>query len=264
MKARRTAMVVMVACLLSFMAHDALAFYNPSTGRWLSRDPIGEKGGRNRYGFVQNAPLSFVDAVGKLPIEGPTPPIHIPPAMYPPPTPFPQKLLKHYDCSCCGPSEIEAGKKELIGRFQEGKDYLDGKNLTADAEADKPGEASCDRANGAILNFIDPTPRCWICFIDRRWAHIIGGWDENFIHCYTKNNGGIRDELILDWFDSAIYGGSGVYGNVNGFYDRYPYPAHQYGNVPVYVDCAAPEDTWKRDESKFDGLFTGYDPPVNR
>ena len=24
-------------------------FYNPSSGRWLSRDPIGERGGRNLY-----------------------------------------------------------------------------------------------------------------------------------------------------------------------------------------------------------------------
>jgi RHS repeat-associated protein len=27
-------------------------YYNPGTGRWLSRDPIGEKGGLNLYGFV--------------------------------------------------------------------------------------------------------------------------------------------------------------------------------------------------------------------
>jgi RHS repeat-associated protein len=56
-------------------------FYNPSTGRWLSRDPIGEEGlerarghdsgfaaeerpGRNLYGFVQNNPGKCVDVLG--------------------------------------------------------------------------------------------------------------------------------------------------------------------------------------------------------
>lgn len=29
-------------------------FYNPNSGRWLSRDPAGEKGGRNLYAFVRN------------------------------------------------------------------------------------------------------------------------------------------------------------------------------------------------------------------
>ncbi len=39
-------------------------YYNPSTGRWLSRDPIGEEGGINVYAFVVNDPLSFVDPLG--------------------------------------------------------------------------------------------------------------------------------------------------------------------------------------------------------
>ena len=39
-------------------------YYNPSTGRWLSRDPIAEKGGRNLYGFVSNDPLNKIDPEG--------------------------------------------------------------------------------------------------------------------------------------------------------------------------------------------------------
>jgi RHS repeat-associated protein len=31
-------------------------YYDPSTGRWPSRDPIGEKGGVNLYGMVGNKP----------------------------------------------------------------------------------------------------------------------------------------------------------------------------------------------------------------
>ncbi len=39
-------------------------YYNPSTGRWLSRDPIEESGGLNLYGMVGNDPISFVDPLG--------------------------------------------------------------------------------------------------------------------------------------------------------------------------------------------------------
>jgi uncharacterized protein RhaS with RHS repeats len=39
-------------------------YYNPSTGRWLSRDPIGEKGGLNLYAFVANQPTISVDKLG--------------------------------------------------------------------------------------------------------------------------------------------------------------------------------------------------------
>jgi RHS repeat-associated protein len=39
-------------------------FYNASTGRWLSRDPIEEQGGVNLYGFVGNNPNSFIDILG--------------------------------------------------------------------------------------------------------------------------------------------------------------------------------------------------------
>ena len=38
--------------------------YDPNTGRWLSRDPIGEAGGMNLYGYVGNSPFSFIDPLG--------------------------------------------------------------------------------------------------------------------------------------------------------------------------------------------------------
>jgi RHS repeat-associated protein len=39
-------------------------YYDPSLGRWLSRDPIEERGGINVYGFVDNDPLSWFDGLG--------------------------------------------------------------------------------------------------------------------------------------------------------------------------------------------------------
>ena len=39
-------------------------YYNASTGRWLSRDPIGERRGINVYGFVANDPENRIDFIG--------------------------------------------------------------------------------------------------------------------------------------------------------------------------------------------------------
>jgi RHS repeat-associated protein len=39
-------------------------FYSPSLGRWINRDPIGELGGINVYGFVRNSPLGNLDKLG--------------------------------------------------------------------------------------------------------------------------------------------------------------------------------------------------------
>ena len=39
-------------------------FYQPIIGRWLTRDPIGEEGGVNLYGFVGNSPMNAVDPLG--------------------------------------------------------------------------------------------------------------------------------------------------------------------------------------------------------
>ena len=53
--------------------------YNPSSGRWLSRDPIEEQGGVNLYGFLANDGRNKIDPDGLAPklsyktISGPTP-----------------------------------------------------------------------------------------------------------------------------------------------------------------------------------------------
>lgn len=39
-------------------------YYNPSTGRWPSRDPMEEEGGLSVYGFVDNSPLDSIDPNG--------------------------------------------------------------------------------------------------------------------------------------------------------------------------------------------------------
>ena len=43
---------------------SGLRYYNPELGRWVSRDPIGETGGRNLSAFVRNRPLNRTDPLG--------------------------------------------------------------------------------------------------------------------------------------------------------------------------------------------------------
>jgi len=64
MKTKRVAVIGLVLGLLLVMASNALAFYNPQTGRWLSRDPIGEQGGANLYRCVGNNPVNKFDLLG--------------------------------------------------------------------------------------------------------------------------------------------------------------------------------------------------------
>ena len=39
-------------------------YYNPELGRWMSQDPIGERGGLNLYTFVRNWAISIIDILG--------------------------------------------------------------------------------------------------------------------------------------------------------------------------------------------------------
>ncbi|UDQ96754.1 RHS repeat-associated core domain-containing protein [Lentisphaerota bacterium WC36G] len=39
-------------------------YYNPTTGKWLSRDPIQEFGGYNLYGFIDNDCVNYIDKLG--------------------------------------------------------------------------------------------------------------------------------------------------------------------------------------------------------
>jgi RHS repeat-associated protein len=48
------------AGLVRFGARD----YDPLTGRWLTKDPIGRHGGMNFYAYVGGNPIAYVDLMG--------------------------------------------------------------------------------------------------------------------------------------------------------------------------------------------------------
>jgi uncharacterized protein RhaS with RHS repeats len=53
-----------VFAFLLITVHSAFAFYDPTLGRWARRDPIGERGGPNLFGFVGNEPPGAIDPNG--------------------------------------------------------------------------------------------------------------------------------------------------------------------------------------------------------
>ena len=61
---RRIAAIRLLGWLLLLFASSAQAFYNPAAGKWLSRDPIGERGGKNLYAFNGNASIYRIDVLG--------------------------------------------------------------------------------------------------------------------------------------------------------------------------------------------------------
>ncbi len=46
------------------LSYYGYRFYSPALGRWITRDPLGETGGINLYGFVGGNPVSIVDPYG--------------------------------------------------------------------------------------------------------------------------------------------------------------------------------------------------------
>ena len=43
-------------------------YYDPSLGRFISRDPLGVRGGPNMYAYVNHDPINYVDPLGTAPI----------------------------------------------------------------------------------------------------------------------------------------------------------------------------------------------------
>jgi RHS repeat-associated protein len=47
--------------------YNRFRYYDPSIGRYVSADPIGQEGGVNLYGYAENNPAKLVDPMGLIP-----------------------------------------------------------------------------------------------------------------------------------------------------------------------------------------------------
>ena len=104
--------------------------YDPANGRWLSRDPIEERGGVNLYNFLTNDPANWVDFLGLVDMS------------YTPPD---QTDLTDWE------KTFDTGKYDVAGHGKEGGGSMfdkDGKEISPDKVADdiakdpkyKPGQ----------------------------------------------------------------------------------------------------------------------------
>jgi len=66
MNSKRIFSIVIAAICFAATAH---AYFDPTIGRWASRDPIGERGGENLYAFVGNEPIASFDKLGLMHIN---------------------------------------------------------------------------------------------------------------------------------------------------------------------------------------------------
>lgn len=58
----------------SGLCYYGFRFYQPQTGRWISRDPIDEQGGMNIYGFCNSDSVNLIDSYGMFMPSRPVPP----------------------------------------------------------------------------------------------------------------------------------------------------------------------------------------------
>jgi RHS repeat-associated protein len=140
------------------VAYYGYRYYDPLTGRWPSRDPIGETGGVNLYGFVGNNGVDWIDNLGwqpeKLPGLGPHAPssggIPISPG-HGRPSAAEQRavneLFEEFGCHSCG--EKCPGTKSGNAVF----DHQPSKSLGTPREG-YPHCLNCSRVQGGMVRGI--------------------------------------------------------------------------------------------------------------
>ncbi len=55
---------VKLRCMSGCVVYNYFRYYDPSTGRYITSDPIGLRGGLNTYSYVYNNPTRYIDPFG--------------------------------------------------------------------------------------------------------------------------------------------------------------------------------------------------------
>jgi RHS repeat-associated protein len=200
-------------------------WYDPLTGRWLSQDPIGEMGGLNLYGFVENDGVNAWDFLGQRPDHpGCDPKIRNPdgsldPPGSPPPA-HPQKEAENpkeeIDYKCCDDDKIKEGLiklNELYEKFKEDKtDETPAAGARQWSGFGINGDGSCNTVNTRLINYFQGMgmPKCWKCELVH--AHKVSrffGQDHWWIECRPYDQQGNAKETVqYDWWTGENPGSS--------------------------------------------------------
>jgi len=118
--------------------------YDPSTGRWLSRDPIAEAGGINLYGYVEGNPVNWVDPLGLAVFL-----CHRPTDL-----PFPLSLADHYWIKTDTYESGMGGACPIPGQNCADKPYSDTQTKNHSGQSTQ-GNASCEKQNNVNESCVD-------------------------------------------------------------------------------------------------------------
>jgi RHS repeat-associated protein len=143
--------------------------YDTKTGRWLSRDPIGERGGLSLYGMVKNNTLNKIDYLG---------------------------------LACCL-EDIAKQKEDLQRRYTLALERLEKNSVRCGGK----GDQSCKNTSYALLSALEPIPKCWSCSLERRTRYF-GISDHQVVTCKSKpeNIGQKGEEVVFDFWGGNTQG----------------------------------------------------------
>ncbi len=222
--------------------------YRPSLGSWLSRDPIGELGGYNLYGFVGNNSVNAVDRLGQKQYT-----IWVSAFIMPPTITFPYfSLIPLF----VDPSATYLGNGRGFGPGPLSPFYSKmAHEVVIDSNPSKPAVVS----NGAVGGFaavwftspngpgstsgISPTPA--LARVTRP------------SRCITKvvingsvNNPVVPGSLSIDYSYTIVFDSSSGVATVNGTHDRYPWQELYINQVWFVRDTPdgvtrTPADLWQ-------------------
>jgi RHS repeat-associated protein len=181
-------------------------FYDPETGRWPSRDPIGEDGGINLYGFVNNDGVNAWDYLGFTGWQindlwgNPLPGFDFD-TDHSVSKPKPDKS----ETQCCDDKVILEGKNKLKEIYEKTHKQWEADGIPHRGKDDY----SCFGLNSLILIEFAPIPKCWDCKLENGRTDPQGGWwifgrkiyDHWVVVCQaTKADGSKTDEISFDYW----------------------------------------------------------------
>ena len=164
-------------------------YYDPLSGRWLSRDPIGEAGGLNIYRFTANNALNYLDILGALPYSpypgsGVMYPGTGPGGVTPPPKPSGHNGFHHYG-NWGGPGWAN-------GEWRSGSDPLPG---PGDPDYNPPVDArdACYEGHDRCI-YGCPDKECY----PDKHSDCMEGCDHDLADCLRKSGNGGPESLFFD------------------------------------------------------------------